>query len=142
MAKPSSLTALDFNHAMIYTADVPRSLHFYSDLLGFKIVETFEWHERTVYARLRAPGGTGTIALHMPEPGKSVPQSDGMRLYFEVKALAKLCKSLEAAGVTLKGPPKLMPWGWTHVYLDDPDGHEISLYWAGAKRFRKTKMKR
>jgi hypothetical protein len=31
-----------------------------------------------------------------------------------------------------------MPWGWKHAYLDDPDGHEVSLYWAGAKRFKKT----
>jgi catechol 2,3-dioxygenase-like lactoylglutathione lyase family enzyme len=132
--------ALDFNHAMIYSSDVARSLHFYSDLLGFKVVETMDWHGRTVYARLRAPAGTGTIALHMPAPGEKLPQTDGMRLYFEVKQLEKLCKSLEAEGVKIKKPPKLMPWGWTHAYLDDPDGHEISLYWAGAKRFRKTKM--
>jgi hypothetical protein len=27
----------------------------------------------------------------------------------------------------------MMPWGWRHAYLNDPDGHEISLYWAGEK---------
>jgi hypothetical protein len=26
------------------------------------------------------------------------------------------------------------------VYLNDPAGHEISLYWAGAKRYRKSRM--
>jgi hypothetical protein len=31
-----------------------------------------------------------------------------------------------------------MPWGWTHAYLNDPDGHEVSLYWAGVKRLRKS----
>jgi hypothetical protein len=31
-----------------------------------------------------------------------------------------------------------MPWGWKHAYLDDPDGHEVSLYWAGAKRLKKA----
>jgi catechol 2,3-dioxygenase-like lactoylglutathione lyase family enzyme len=133
-------TGLDFNHAMLYTRDVAASVKFYSGLLGFKIVDTFEWQNRMVYARLKAPKGTGTIALHHPEPGQTVPSADGMRLYFEVKELEKMCKQLEAAGVVIKKPPKLMPWGWTHAYLDDPDGHEISLYWAGAKRFRKTKM--
>jgi hypothetical protein len=29
--------------------------------------------------------------------------------------------------------------GWKHAYLDDPDGHEVSLYWAGAKRLKKSK---
>jgi catechol 2,3-dioxygenase-like lactoylglutathione lyase family enzyme len=136
-----AVSGLDFNHAMLYTRDVAVSLKFYSGLLGFKVVDTFEWQRRPVYARLKAPKGSGTLALHHPEPGQAVPPSDGVRLYFEVKELSKFCKQLEAAGVAIKKPPKLMPWGWTHAYLDDPDGHEISLYWAGAKRFRKTQLK-
>ena len=36
--------------------------------------------------------------------------------------------------------PKPMPWGWQHAYLEDPDGHEISLYWAGAARLQATRM--
>jgi hypothetical protein len=31
-----------------------------------------------------------------------------------------------------------MPWGWTHAYLTDPEGHEISLYSAGEARFHPT----
>lgn len=27
-----------------------------------------------------------------------------------------------------------------HAYLRDPAGHELSLYWAAAKRFKKTRM--
>jgi lactoylglutathione lyase len=134
------MPALDFNHAMLYTRDVAASLRFYAGQLGFELIETFEWQNRPVYARLKAPKGTGTIALHLPEPGQTVPPADGIRLYFEVKNVERVCKKLEAAGVSIKKPPKLMPWGWTHAYLDDPDGHEISLYWAGAKRFKKTKM--
>src|SRR5262249_6709162 len=135
-----NMPALDFNHAMLYTRDVSASLRFYADQLGFKLIETYEWQGRPVYARLKAPKGTGSLALHLPEPGQSVPPSGGVRLYFEVKDVEKVCKKLEAAGVAIKQQPKLMPWGWTHAYLDDPDGHEISLYWAGAKRFKKSKM--
>jgi catechol 2,3-dioxygenase-like lactoylglutathione lyase family enzyme len=133
--------SLDFNHAMLYVRDPSTSMKFYCDLLGFKVVETYEWQSRIVYARLKAPKGTGTIALHHPEPGQSVPPSDGIRLYFEVKELEELCKKLAESGVVIKEPPKKMPWGWMHAYLDDPDGHEISLYWAGAKRFRKSTIK-
>jgi uncharacterized glyoxalase superfamily protein PhnB len=61
-----------------------------------------------------------------------------MRLYFEVEKLDAFCKKLESAGVKLKQPPKDVPWGWRHAYLDDPDGHKVSLYWAGAKRFKPT----
>ena len=37
--------------------------------------------------------------------------------------------------------PRMMPWGWRHAYLNDPDGHEISIYWAGEMRMEKTVMK-
>jgi lactoylglutathione lyase len=132
--------ALDFNHAMIYVKDVTKSLGFYGDVLGFKPVELFHYGGRCVYARLRSPAGPGTIALHMIEPGKRMQPSETMRLYFETKDVEGACDRLERQGVTIAQPPKMMPWGWKHAYVNDPDGHEVSLYWAGAKRFRKSKM--
>jgi uncharacterized glyoxalase superfamily protein PhnB len=104
------------------------------------VIEDMDYGGRKVYARLKAAQGDGTLALHMVEPGKTLPPGDGIRLYFEVKELDKFCGRLQAAGVKFSQMPKLMPWGWRHAYLDDPDGHEVSLYWAGAKRFTKSKM--
>jgi hypothetical protein len=43
-----------------------------------------------------------------------------------------------AKGVVFEQMPKDMPWGWRHAYLRDPDGRQISLYSAGAKRLGKT----
>jgi hypothetical protein len=34
---------LTFNHAMIYAKDVERSLGFYRDLMGFKLIEDFRY---------------------------------------------------------------------------------------------------
>jgi catechol 2,3-dioxygenase-like lactoylglutathione lyase family enzyme len=135
-----TLAGLSFNHAMVYSEDVGRALGFYRDLLGCKVIEDMDYGGRKVYARLKAAQGDGTLALHMVEPGKTLPPGDGIRLYFEVKELDKFCGRLQAAGVKFSQMPKLMPWGWRHAYLDDPDGHEVSLYWAGAKRFTKSKM--
>ena len=131
---------LAFNHAMIYVREIGPALHFYADLLGFKVIEQYQSPHGPVYARLRSPRGPATIALHIAESGQELPQSAGVRLYFEVKQLEKLCKNLEASGVKLSQPPKMMPWGWKHAYLHDPDGHEVSLYWAGVKRLQKTRM--
>ncbi len=61
---------LTFNHAMIYVKDVNRALGFYRDLLGFKLIEDFRFDGTPVYARLRAPGGDGTIALHQAGPSR------------------------------------------------------------------------
>jgi catechol 2,3-dioxygenase-like lactoylglutathione lyase family enzyme len=134
-------SALTFNHAMVHSRDVGRALTFYRDLLGFKVVEDVDYGSRKVYARLRAGRGDGTLALHMIEPGKTMPEGDGIRLYFEVKDLEKFCERLQEGGVKFSKMPALMPWGWKHAYLDDPDGHEVSLYWAGAKRFKMSKMR-
>jgi catechol 2,3-dioxygenase-like lactoylglutathione lyase family enzyme len=129
-------SGLAFNHAIVYVTDLPRALEFYVGRLGLAVLDRYE----NAYARLRT-SGDGTLALHVVEPGQQAV-SDGIRLYFEVKQLEKFCAKLQNAGVVFSKPPKMMPWGWQHAYLDDPDGHEISLYWAGQKRFQKTTMKR
>lgn len=140
-AQPLARAALDFNHAMVYSRDVAKSLAFYRDRLGFHVIEQMDHEGHVVYARLRASKGTNTIALHRIEQGGMVPGTDGIRLYFEVKGLRKFCDRLQQSGVQFSQLPKLMPWGWEHAYLNDPDGHEVSLYWAGDKRFRKSRLR-
>jgi catechol 2,3-dioxygenase-like lactoylglutathione lyase family enzyme len=139
MAQPQPEGKLSFNHAMIYVKDVSRALGFYGDMLGFKLIEDFKFENQPVYARLRAPGGDGTIALHMAGPGAPMA-SDGVRLYFEVGDVDDFCHKLQKKGFYITQMPRMMPWGWRHAYLNDPDGHEISLYWAGEKRMQKTVM--
>ena len=137
---PETGEKLTFNHAMIYVKDVERALRFYHDLMGFKLIEDFRYEGSPVYARLRAPGGDGTIALHLAGPGVPLA-SDGVRLYFEVRDLDGFCRRLQQKGFYITQMPRMMPWGWRHAYLNDPDGHEISLYWAGENRMQKTVMK-
>lgn len=134
-ARAKASAGLEFNHAMIYSADYRRALRFYRDLLGFQLVEEYPGG----YGRLQSPGGRTTIALHTLEQGQRMDaETEGLRLYFEVRDLDGQCSRLAAAGVRFEQMPKDMPWGWRHAYLRDPDGHELSLYWAGALRFKKT----
>ncbi len=128
--------SLEFNHAMIYSVDVAAAAAFYCEALGFRLIEA--WGSE--YARLRSPGGTTTIALHRVDRARKRMDArrEGIRLYFEVKDVAAAVRHVRALGHSAT-PPRTMPWGWTHAYLRDPDGHEISLYRAGAKRLRPTK---
>jgi catechol 2,3-dioxygenase-like lactoylglutathione lyase family enzyme len=123
---------MTFNHAMVYVSDVARAADFYAGVLGFIVIEDMISHG---YARLKSPDSDTTIALHGLSEGNR-PDAPGIRLYFEVEHLDEFCHGLEARGVRLKQPPRDMPWGWRHAYLDDPDGHEVSLYWAGEQRVR------
>ena len=125
--------ALEFNHAMLYTRNLNRSLRFYRDLLGFSVIEV----QRPFYARLKSPRGRSTIALHLLGPKERFQaRSEGTRLYFETRRLDEEYARLVRAGVKFTQAPQEMPWGWRHVYLCDPDGHELSLYWAGRRRFQ------
>lgn len=138
--KPKAAAGVDFNHAMIYCRDVERSLGFYQRLLGFNKVDEFKYEGKPVYARLVAPSGQGTIALHQATPGMNLA-SAGVRLYLEIRELDEFCDKLKRAGVYFTQMPQMMPWGWRHAYCDDPDNHEVSLYWAGPARMEKTVMK-
>jgi catechol 2,3-dioxygenase-like lactoylglutathione lyase family enzyme len=129
--------SLAFNHAMIYSRNVETALAFYRDLLGFELLEEYKVPGRSVYARLKPPGSSTTIALHLLGAQETL-QTGGVRLYFETQDLEQFCAELEAKGAKFSKLPALMPWGWKHAYLDDPDGHEISLYWAGEKRLQKA----
>jgi len=136
--KPSRLkhteASISFNHVLIYVSNLKRSLSFYADLLGFELLEVYP----PDYARLRSLPNDTTIALHASEDVG--PKSQGsVRLFFEIKDLDRTCTKLKAFGVEFMQEPLLMPWGWKHAFLLDPDGHEISLYWAGVKRLRGRK---
>lgn len=135
--KRKGRTVLAFNHAMVYVQNVRRALRFYRDQLGFVQIAQFAHQGMPVYARLKSPAGTASIALHQFDPGMTPAGSADIRLYFETPKLEALCRRLQAAGVKFKQMPQRMPWGWRHAYLYDPDGHEISLYWAGKKRLQK-----
>jgi catechol 2,3-dioxygenase-like lactoylglutathione lyase family enzyme len=127
---------IDMNHAMIYSRNVDEALKFYRDLLGLEVLEEVRTPHGAVYARLKAGSGA-TIALHALERGAEL-HTGGVRLYFEVRNLEAYCKRLEKKGAKFSSQPAIKPWGWKHAYLDDPDGHEVSIYWAGAKRFKKS----
>lgn len=128
-------SALEFNHAMIYTTRLTQALEFYRDALGFRVVDLYPG----AYARLTSPAGGTTIALHVLDAGQTMDaRTEGLRLYFEVRGLDAFCDALAAKGVRIDQMPQDMPWGWKHAYLRDPDGHQISLYWAGAARLSRT----
>jgi len=65
--------------------------------------------------------------------------SEVVRWYFEIRELDNFCRKLQAKHFYITQMPRMMPWGWRHAYLNDPDGHEISLYWAGENRMKKDR---
>ncbi len=147
------ITAID--HINIVVADLERSIKFYTELLGFKLIRTAhlqgDWIEQVVglknvsadVAYVIAPAGEPRIELlhYKSPPGQHVPENSiantrGLRhLAFRVKDIHPLVQRLKQAGVRLFGEPVTVPAGVvrhdagdkTLIYFTDPDGVILEL---------------
>ena len=110
-------------------ADIPRSLRFYQDLLGFEITE---WYGSSAVF-LSAGGYHHHIGLNTwhskgaaPAPRNSTGLFHLAILYPTRKDLAFILDRLLKAGYPLTG---MADHGVSEaIYLDDPDGNGVELY--------------
>lgn len=125
--------AIDFGGLapMIQVFDMPTSVRFYRDVLGFEIVATsedgpaFDWamlrHNddevmlNTAYERDSRPAA--------PDPARIAAHADTC-FYFGCPDPDAAFEHLRAHGVSLE-PPKVAPYGMKQLYLRDPDGFHL-----------------
>jgi len=124
------------NHAVLYVRDVGRSVAFYSDVLGFKVLDVLP-DGFTGAAFLQAPGSTNDHDLGLFEIGAAAAASPAGRggavglyhLAWEVDTLAeleRLAGKLSDAGALVGSSDH----GTTKsLYAQDPDGLEFEVAW-------------
>ena len=124
------------NHAVLYVRDVGRSVAFYTDVLGFKVLNVMPEGFRGA-AFLQAPGSTNDHDLGLFEIGASAAASPAGRggavglyhLAWEVDTLAeleRLSQRLSDAGALVGSSDH----GTTKsLYAQDPDGLEFEVAW-------------
>ena len=127
---------------LVQVYDMPTSVRFYRDKLGFDIVNTspelgpdkFHWcllrfggaeimlntayefdHERPV------PADRARVAAH-----------DDTCLYFGCPDVDGMYEDLRDKGVAVK-PPKVAPYGMKQLYMHDPDGYNLCFQWNEAE---------
>jgi len=122
---------------LIQVFDMPTSLKFYCDVVGFKIVQTD--------ANTVAPNhnwvwlGLNDIDLMLNtayEYDKRPPAADARRmfshrdtcLYFAAPYVDAVYAHLRAKGVAVN-EPTVAPYGMKQLYLSDPDGFGICFQW-------------
>jgi len=124
------------NHAVLYVADLGRSVAFYTEVLGFRRIDMTP--ERfTGAAFLRAPDSTNDHDLGLFEVGAAPPEATGHRqpapglyhLAWEVDTLDELERTagrLASAGALVGSSDH----GTTKsLYGKDPDGLEFEIVW-------------
>jgi catechol 2,3-dioxygenase len=121
-------------HVHLKVADIPRSLQFYQDLLGFEITE---WYGSSAVF-LSAGGYHHHIGLNTwyskgaaPAPQQAAGLFHTAIVYPTRKDLAFILDRLLKAGYPLTG---MADHGVSEaIYLNDPDGNGVELYWDKPK---------
>lgn len=122
--------------ALLQVFDMPASLRFYRDVLGFEVAQTsegegnrFDWcllrlgeaelMLNTAYEQDRRPAA--------PE-SKRVAAHRDTGLYFACPDVDGAWRHLRSRGVDVP-EPTLAPYGMHQLYLRDPDGYQLCFQW-------------
>ncbi len=123
--------------------DMPRSIAFYCDKLGFTIAEhapalppprLFHWALlRLAGVELMLNTAYETDEERPKEPDAARTQAHGDTcLYFGCPDVDSACQLLRARGAQVN-EPKIAPYGMKQLYLQDPDGYGICFQWPEAR---------
>jgi glyoxylase I family protein len=120
------------HHIAIICSDYERSKHFYTQILGFKILQENYRAERKSYKLDLEVGNQYQIELFSfpdPTPRPSRPEAAGLRhLAFEVDSIDDAIAAIVADGVTVE-PIRVDEFtGKRFTFFQDPDGLPIEFY--------------
>ena len=118
--------------ALLQVFDMPASVRFYRDILGFEVMDTteregdqFDWGWlrlndtrlmlNTAYEQDDRPA--------QPEPSRIMAHGDTC-LYFRCPDVDAAYRHLRANGVEVN-EPKVAPYGMKQLYVTDPDGYSL-----------------
>ena len=121
---------------LIQIFDMPTSVRFYRDILGFEVIQTtprdgdqFDWGLlrlgdtelmlNTAYEQDNRPA--------QPDPARIEAHQD-VCLYFGCPDVEAAYRHLLAQGIEVE-KPKVAPWGAKQLYLRDPDGYTLCFQW-------------
>lgn len=122
--------------ALLQVFDMPASVRFYRDVLGFEVVQTspragdqFDW------GLLRLDGAEVMLnTAYEQEYRPSQPDSARVAahgdicLYFGAPDVDAVYRHLRSQGVDV-AEPKVAPYGMKQLYLHDPDGYALCFQW-------------
>jgi glyoxylase I family protein len=124
---------------LLQVFDMPTSVRFYRDVLGFEIVQTspgngdmFNW------GLLRLNGSEVMLNTAYeeqdrptsPEPARMAAHRD-VCLYFGCPDPDGAYRHLRALGIDAQ-PPTVAPYGMKQLYISDPDGYGLCFQWPVA----------
>ena len=120
------------HHVALICSDYQRSKHFYTEILGLKVLAEHYRAERLSYKLdLQLPDGSQLelFSFPNPPPRPSTPEAQGLRhLAFQVLDVAQVVAYLEANAIAVE-PVRIDPYTErAYTFFKDPDGLPLELY--------------
>jgi len=121
---------------LLQVFDMPASVRFYRDVIGFEMVETSEREgDRFDWGWLRLNGADLMLNTAYeydsrppaPDPARQASHRDTC-LYFSCPDVDAAFRRLTSAGVEVS-EPKVAPYGMRQLYVEDPDGYMLCFQW-------------
>ena len=127
----ANLNAVGLNLS-ITVNDLSKSVHFYTEGLGFEVEKEHEFDGRVRFVQLKA--GAAQIGLGQDDfaLGRDRVKGVGFRIWIATaQDLTGLAERAKAAGITLDKEPAELPWGGMAFDVTDPDGFKLSIASGG-----------
>jgi uncharacterized glyoxalase superfamily protein PhnB len=130
-AASAALEKLDTRAVMISltTHDLPRSIAWYRDVLGFTVDYQTERDGKPSSAGIRS--GCSKIFLNQDDGrrGWERTKGEGFSIAFDTaQDIDVLADGIRARGGTLTMEPTDMPWGVRMIRLIDPNGYRLGIW--------------
>ena len=115
-------------HTRFRVSDMDKSVYFYRDILGMKVVEQKTSPRGSKLVFLKFPDMDCELELcSFPDSGNVNVPEDLVHLAFEVDDLERCIERLKVAGVLITQGPIESSNGTRFIFTEDPDKYEIEL---------------
>jgi serine phosphatase RsbU (regulator of sigma subunit)/catechol 2,3-dioxygenase-like lactoylglutathione lyase family enzyme len=120
---------LCLHFVIVFVRDQERSLRFYVDDLGFRVVVDHRFEDGRRWIEVGPPDGNANIGLAPIEDGSDVESLIGQetRVWFITEDVQRKYEEWRARGVRFRFPPQVPAWGGIHTRFEDPDGNSFGL---------------
>ncbi|HEX6683656.1 MAG TPA: VOC family protein [Candidatus Limnocylindrales bacterium] len=113
---------------IVYTADLPRALAFYRDLLGLRVTYAFPPEGEPEFAGLEGLALAAVTEGQTGAHGRPIaPGTRGFELCIYTDDVDRAVEELRARGVAVLVEPVDQPWGERMAYVADPDDHPVMI---------------
>lgn len=120
---------LCLHFVIVHVRDLDRSLRFYVDQLGFRVVIDHRFDNGQRWIEVAPADGNAHIGFALLDSNDDAEKliRPEARIWFITEDVNRKYEDWKARGVDFEYPPKVPAWGGIHTRFHDPDGNCFGL---------------